>query len=332
MKPWIQQSLQEFNMLVQQDRMPHALIIYGNKHIGKLELAQHIVTEITGVDVGGDNLVVDDTTTNILIRNSQYKGLVYCQKELAKSSKTKQTSKVISVHQVRKMCDFLEKTSENIQIGIIDAGDDMHMSASNALLKTLEEPRNNTLIIILAHQLSRIPITVLSRCQKLHLSADKESFDWVQQQVTDTITTEQIQKLFKENNNTPSVIVQKLTSGVVQQETLWKKQLLSMAINPNNVNKIENTKDNELSIMQCLEHMLITCIELKTSKAEVTNATVKHILQHTQTRMLFELLNDVLRAKSLASTNVNISLLLDNLLIVWSHITHLQQYPKIFEK
>ena len=44
---------------------------------------------------------------------------------------------------------------------------------------------------------------------------------------------------------------------------------------------------------------------------------------------LFRLLDDISRSISLAQDPVNMTLLLDNVLIVWSHITHLKQYPII---
>jgi DNA polymerase-3 subunit delta' len=40
-------------------------------------------------------------------------------------------------------------------------------------------------------------------------------------------------------------------------------------------------------------------------------------------------LHDIQQAISLSKTSVNIKLLLDNVLIVWSHITHLKTYPQI---
>jgi hypothetical protein len=44
---------------------------------------------------------------------------------------------------------------------------------------------------------------------------------------------------------------------------------------------------------------------------------------------LFKLLHDIQQAISLSITSVNIKLLLDNVLIVWSHITHLNTYLQI---
>jgi DNA polymerase-3 subunit delta' len=41
------------------------------------------------------------------------------------------------------------------------------------------------------------------------------------------------------------------------------------------------------------------------------------------------LLDDIYHAINLSKTTVNIKLLLDNVLIVWSHITHLKRYPQI---
>ncbi len=58
----------------------------------------------------------------------------------------------------------------------------MNVNAANGLLKTLEEPRKNTLIILLAHNARSLPQTVLSRCQTIHINPTYEQTDWVRSQ------------------------------------------------------------------------------------------------------------------------------------------------------
>ncbi len=53
------------------------------------------------------------------------------------------------------------------RIAIVDAADTLRTEAANAFLKTLEEPPESTVIILLVEREERLPETVLSRCQKL---------------------------------------------------------------------------------------------------------------------------------------------------------------------
>ena len=94
-------------------------------------------------------------------------------------------SKDIRVDQIRAFCESLGKTAETLQIGVIFYADQMNNNAANSLLKTLEEPRKNTLIILLAHNIDRLPATILSRCQNVHInpSYENETAQWLANQI-----------------------------------------------------------------------------------------------------------------------------------------------------
>jgi DNA polymerase-3 subunit delta' len=69
------------------------------------------------------------------------------------------------------------------QIICIDPADAMNTAAANALLKTLEEPSPQTLLLLVADAPWRLPQTIRSRCQRIefHLPPRAEALDWLQQ-------------------------------------------------------------------------------------------------------------------------------------------------------
>jgi DNA polymerase-3 subunit delta' len=75
--------------------------------------------------------------------------------------------KNISVEQVREFIRILEMSSfaNSYKVGIIKEADDLSEGAANALLKTLEEPREKVVIILTASRLEKIPATIVSRSQ-----------------------------------------------------------------------------------------------------------------------------------------------------------------------
>ena len=77
----------------------------------------------------------------------------------------------ITVDDVREGIQFLNlKTApDNWRILIINPADKMNESASNALLKSLEEPAEHSIIFLLCHNLGRILPTIKSRCRKIKL-------------------------------------------------------------------------------------------------------------------------------------------------------------------
>lgn len=79
----------------------------------------------------------------------------------------------IKVDQVRALTESLALTGHGAgaSVAIINPADLLNASAANALLKTLEEPRPGTLIVLVTQVSARLPATVLSRCQKLKVRA-----------------------------------------------------------------------------------------------------------------------------------------------------------------
>ena len=75
----------------------------------------------------------------------------------------------IGVDQVRVGCDFVAQTSGygDLKILAVEGADKMTVPAANALLKTLEEPQGNSLILLTAEFSWALPATIRSRCQQM---------------------------------------------------------------------------------------------------------------------------------------------------------------------
>ena len=84
-----------------------------------------------------------------------------------------ENSTQIRIEQVRELAADLALTAHQggYKVGIICPADDMNRFAANALLKTLEEPPRSTLLVLVASVPSRLPATILSRCQRLRVAA-----------------------------------------------------------------------------------------------------------------------------------------------------------------
>ena len=79
----------------------------------------------------------------------------------------------IGVDQIREAGDFITKTAGygSQKILVISDAEKMTAGASNALLKTLEEPQGNSLIVLLSQRTWLLPATIRSRCQTWRLPA-----------------------------------------------------------------------------------------------------------------------------------------------------------------
>jgi DNA polymerase-3 subunit delta' len=93
-------------------------------------------------------------------------------------------SQQIRIEQVRELSEELSLTSHqgSYKVAVVSPADALNRFAANALLKTLEEPPARTLLVLVATQPSRLPPTILSRCQRIRLRAParSEAVAWLQ--------------------------------------------------------------------------------------------------------------------------------------------------------
>ena len=94
-------------------------------------------------------------------------------------------SQQIRIEQVRELAQELALTSHQggYQVGILSPADALNRFAANALLKTLEEPPPQTVLLLVATQPSRLPATILSRCQRVRVRAPTraQAVSWLQE-------------------------------------------------------------------------------------------------------------------------------------------------------
>jgi DNA polymerase-3 subunit delta' len=79
-------------------------------------------------------------------------------------------NQAIKIDQIRELIASVNKTTHfnGYRVVIIQAVHQMNQAASNALLKTLEEPTGKSIFILLTDSLYRISATVRSRCEIIH--------------------------------------------------------------------------------------------------------------------------------------------------------------------
>lgn len=139
-------------------------IFNGPDNLGKTTLALHFA-KILKCDASGDLLPCDNCYSCLNFKKSREElgGDVH----LLKREKDK---KNISIEQVRTFISSINMTSysSGFKIGIIKHADKLSKEAANALLKTLEEPKKNVVIVLITSNLSFLPKTIISRSRMLN--------------------------------------------------------------------------------------------------------------------------------------------------------------------
>jgi len=160
-------------------RMHHAWLLTGPRGIGKatfaLKIAEHIFRypDHSAADRQLQQFDVKDPTKGKIAAYS-HPNLLHMTRPY--NFKDKKFRTQLTVEEIRQTVPFFgtSRGENGWRVAIVDAADDMNASASNALLKILEEPPERTVFFILAHSPAKVMVTIRSRCQQLALDPLKD--------------------------------------------------------------------------------------------------------------------------------------------------------------
>lgn len=150
-------------------RLHHALLFEGARGIGKATLAFQLAWNI--VTNQNNGFASPDETSPIWrqIAQGSHPSVIYIARRF--DNKTERFNTGITVDDIRDINQFLGQTSYNggWRVVIVDTADDMNRAAANGILKTLEEPPEKTLFILISNSSGRLLPTIRSRCHLIKL-------------------------------------------------------------------------------------------------------------------------------------------------------------------
>lgn len=158
----ITENFNELVNLYKKDRLPNKILLTGPKGIGKATLAFHFINYVLSINedcaYNLDNHTINKNNKSYkLILNKTNPNLFLIDIDIQKKN--------IEIDQIRNLIKNMSKSSFNFKprFIIIDNIDHMNLSASNSLLKILEEPSDNTFFLIINSN-KKILETIRSRC------------------------------------------------------------------------------------------------------------------------------------------------------------------------
>jgi DNA polymerase-3 subunit delta' len=158
---WLHELEEGWAKRVEHGRVPHAIMLFGTAGVGKRALAAWIARERLGLPGSEEG--------------SQYPLEVPVHADLHWIAPI-EDKKSIGIDQIRSVEADLGLTSYSGdgKIVIIEPANAMTPDAANSLLKTLEEPPGDALLILVADRIGRLPATILSRCQRINVAVPKQ--------------------------------------------------------------------------------------------------------------------------------------------------------------
>jgi DNA polymerase-3 subunit delta' len=174
MHPWNQPVLDAVAARMQ--RLPHAILVYGPRGVGKLALAERAAQMLL---CEGKTRPCDQCDACRWYKAGNHPDFRRLEPEAlwqppqmdedAPTKRPKQPSIEIKVDQVRELADFLYIRSHRgaLRVALVHPAEDMNENAANALLKGLEEPPAGAIFILVSHRPAQLLPTIRSRCVAL---------------------------------------------------------------------------------------------------------------------------------------------------------------------
>ncbi|MGM0569214.1 DNA polymerase III subunit delta' [Marinobacter sp.] len=159
--PWLTPVLEHFGQALDQGRLPHASLVTGERGVGKRQLAERIAALLVcDRRAPGSRAACGECRQCRLVAGESHPDIRVYQPE---------KSRMIRIDQVRALSQFAVASPQvaGVKVAILDRADQLNINAANALLKTLEEPAADVVLLLLQETGRPVLPTIRSRCRVL---------------------------------------------------------------------------------------------------------------------------------------------------------------------
>ena len=176
--PWLEPGRDAMTAVIDQGRLPHALLLTGQPGLGKGAFATYLAALLLCENRAGAVDSCGHCPGCLQFKAGTHPDFFLVQPE--------EDAAVIKVDQIRQLSEklFLSSHQGGYQVAVLNPAETMNLNAANSLLKTLEEPSDNTVLILTSARPAQLPATVRSRCQQVRIEVpDRQlALDWLQGQ------------------------------------------------------------------------------------------------------------------------------------------------------
>jgi DNA polymerase-3 subunit delta' len=223
--PWLRKPFFELTHL---NNFPQSLLIYGSPGIGKLKFALSLANFILCESESKTKPCLKCDACHWfhsgnhpdfigIVPETSYKLLPHDDSESfdKDAGEEKKLSKFIKIDQIREALSGIglgtyRGRKKVLLIGPIEL---MQAPASNSLLKSLEEPPENTIFILVSNQLDQVLPTIRSRCRlfNIHKPTTDESIDWLENHKVSSKYSKDIQlQYLRESGGAPLLVLENM--------------------------------------------------------------------------------------------------------------------------
>ncbi len=317
--PWLSATVEQLNAYIEADRMPHGILISGSEGLGKKTLTLSFAKRLLCDTESNIETACDHCQSCLLVNAGNHPDFYLLQPA--------ESGKQILVDDIRQLNQNLKLQPQYNQyrVVVICLAEQLNTSAANSFLKTLEEPGQRTIFLLVSNTPSAVSATILSRCQ--HVRIPMPSLESVTEWLEEAQHIENAYALAAFSGAAPLYAVQlmdnqeyehKLTVLKLFDETQFK-EIPAMSITETWVNYsaefviyILITGTLDMIRLAMIPGIHVSALYHPDQKKQLSNTAALLPIQS-----LFNFLAQVYRAKQLLATQVNLQLVYESCFIQW---------------
>lgn len=165
--PWQKQPWRQVTSQFHDGKLAHGLLAYGMAGIGKREFVWRLVAWLLCQNKNEHGACGACESCRWLMAGTHPDVMVLPHESLPTSKKSESSS--IKIDDVRALQEYGHIKGHGVRLIVLDDADTLTVGASNALLKTLEEPRAGVYLILISDNFAKLMPTIKSRVQALPL-------------------------------------------------------------------------------------------------------------------------------------------------------------------
>ena len=312
--PW-QQTVWD-NLTARFPKMGHGLLFYGKKGCGKEAFAQEFLAWILCQNRHAHNKACGVCGSCQWLKSDTHPNYVY----ISTDEENKKQNAKIKIEKVRDLLPFVQQTVDGWRVVVIEPAEALNIASSNALLKTLEEPGERIVIILLADHYLKLPATIRSRLQ--HFALDRISAEQTQDYLQANLPEEfqqDIALLMNLSNQMPLLAIELAEKEWVKKRHDFLQDWQRLVLQKNAPLSIASKWNKELpfvDFMQMFEYLLADVVALKMQQhIKNTDLNFTAIAEQYSLEVLFKIYSELQEAKRMIEQNVQGNLVLDQLCI-----------------